>query len=204
MALSRMRWNDAPYRAPLRCRTSPPLSTTALQVCRMTRHLEHLHYPVAGNQQAIPASDLTSNYEITRPVGYLEFPAHRAEAILSDHSSEQRSQHPLNSPEVLSRPHSNYISLRRPRAFLQVAVSKAPISDLRAAIHQYLARALQIQPMYDSLSFCQGLEPRIGRTKIPGWSGWGQGRRSLAFILTLDPVPATATIDLGTKLRCFF
>ena len=70
----------------------------------MTRHLEHLHYPVAGNQQAIPASDLTSNYEITRPVGYLEFPAHRAEAILSDHSSEQRSQHSLNSSEVLPAP----------------------------------------------------------------------------------------------------
>jgi hypothetical protein len=36
------------------------------------------------------------------------------------------------------------------------------------------------------------------------WSGRGQGRRFLAFISTLDPVPTTATIAQGTKLQMFF
>jgi hypothetical protein len=34
--------------------------------------------------------------------------------------------------------------------------------------------------------------------------GRGQGRRFLAFISTLDPVPTTSTIELGTKIRVLF
>jgi hypothetical protein len=35
----------------------------------MTLHHEHRRHHIAPNQQEIPASDLSSNYEITLPVG---------------------------------------------------------------------------------------------------------------------------------------
>jgi hypothetical protein len=54
--------------------------------------------------------------------------------------------------------------------------------------------------MYDSVAPCQEQTAH----GFPWWSGRCQGRRFLAFILTLDIVPATWTIDPGTKLRCFF
>jgi hypothetical protein len=54
--------------------------------------------------------------------------------------------------------------------------------------------------MYDSVYPCQG-ENAHG---LPRWSGRCQGRRSVAFILTLDIAPATFTIASGRKLRCFF
>jgi hypothetical protein len=50
--------------------------------------------------------------------------------------------------------------------------------------------------MYDSGLPCQ---PKTARS-FPWWSGRCQGRRSLAFISTLDIVPATATIELGSNL----
>jgi hypothetical protein len=50
--------------------------------------------------------------------------------------------------------------------------------------------------MYDSLHSCQ---PKSANG-FPWWSGWCQGRRSLAFISTLDTIPATVTIDLGSNL----
>ena len=54
--------------------------------------------------------------------------------------------------------------------------------------------------MYDSLHPCQ----LKNAYSFPLWSGRCQGRLTLAFILTLDTVPATLTIDLGTKIRVFF
>jgi len=53
--------------------------------------------------------------------------------------------------------------------------------------------------VYDSLYFCQGRKAQ----DLPLWSGRCQGRRNLVFILTLDAVPTTSTIDLGMKLRSF-
>ncbi len=70
--------------------------------------------------------------------------------------------------------HSNHISVRRRSGFLHVAVSKAPTSQ-PSVRDQSVMWALQIQPMYDSLSFCQGLEPRIGRRKFRGGRGGVKG-----------------------------
>jgi hypothetical protein len=53
--------------------------------------------------------------------------------------------------------------------------------------------------VYDSLFPCQVQRAR----DLPWWSGRCQGRRTLAFISTLDTAPATLTIGLGTKLRGF-
>jgi hypothetical protein len=50
--------------------------------------------------------------------------------------------------------------------------------------------------MYDSLFCCQAKTAR----SFPLWPGRCQGRRSLAFISTLDTVPATSTIGMGSNL----
>jgi hypothetical protein len=54
--------------------------------------------------------------------------------------------------------------------------------------------------MYDSVYFCQDIFDRVSLW----WPGRSQGRRTLAFILTLDTVPATFTIRLRTNRRTFF
>ena len=51
-------------------------------------------------------------------------------------------------------------------------------------------------PMYDSLYPCQLKNAH----SFPWWSGRCQGRRSLAFILTLDTDPTTSTISMGSNL----
>ena len=58
----------------------------------------------------------------------------------------------------------------------------------------------QLCPMYDSRIFCQG---KWRRSSL-WWLGRCQGRRTLAFISTLDTAPATLTIVQGAKLRCSF
>lgn len=50
-------------------------------------------------------------------------------------------------------------------------------------------------PMYDSFYFCQGRRAQ----DLPWWPGRSQGRRTLAFISTLDTGPTTLTIDLGEE-----
>jgi hypothetical protein len=58
--------------------------------------------------------------------------------------------------------------------------------------------------MYDSVGLCQApFSRRVDKESLL-WPGRCQGRRSLAFISTLDTGPATATIDLGTKIRVLF
>ena len=54
--------------------------------------------------------------------------------------------------------------------------------------------------MYDSLYSCQ-LKSAQG---FPRWSGRCQGRRTLAFILTLDSDPATVIIEPGSNLERSF
>ena len=54
-----------------------------------------------------------------------------------------------------------------------------------------------LYPMYDNVGCCQA-HKSVGVGKL------GQGRRSLAFISTLDPAsPRAPTIELGTKRRAF-
>ncbi len=62
---------------------------------------------------------------------------------------------------------------------------------------------LQWSPMYDKVGLCQGKFLLQGRKGTSAWWGWGQGRRTLAFILTLDAGPTTPILALGTKLRFF-
>jgi len=50
--------------------------------------------------------------------------------------------------------------------------------------------------MYDSVPFGQVKSAH----SFPRWSGRCQGRRTLALISTLDTVPATSTIEVGSNL----
>jgi len=141
MALSDVRRNDARHRPPLGRRSSPTLSASAHDVCHMIMHQGHRCHHLQLSQQEIPASDHWSSCETTN---------------LSDCSEPQvdlpRSIHLIekaSNPHAIhlkcSRPHSNYISIRRPAGFHQVAVSKAPLHHCEST-HQCVARALQIQP----------------------------------------------------------
>lgn len=54
--------------------------------------------------------------------------------------------------------------------------------------------------MYDSFHCCQ-----LKKTEhLRLWPERCQGRRTSAFILTLDKAPATSTIGMGTKIRVLF
>ena len=55
-------------------------------------------------------------------------------------------------------------------------------------------------PVYDSLHPCQLKSAH----SFPRWSGRCQGRRTLAFILTLDSDPATVIIEPGSNLERSF
>jgi hypothetical protein len=70
----------------------------------MNRHHGHRRHYVAPNEQDIPVSHHSNNHEITLRSGYLKSPVPRAEAIWPHDSSEQSSQHSLDSPEVLPAP----------------------------------------------------------------------------------------------------
>ena len=75
--------------------------------------------------------------------------------------------------------------------------------DLSRAVSSFKINT-GFSPLYDSVVLCQAPFSGPWRKKPLLWPGRGQGRRSLAFILTLDAAPATATIDLGTKVGCSF
>ena len=58
-------------------------------------------------------------------------------------------------------------------------------------------------PLYDIVGVVKVFFVCFWGKQLLRWWERGQGRRFLAFILTLDPVPTTARMEMGTKLRRF-